>query len=102
MPDPSMTMKDIYQEQEDEMLAFPISREERKNVVQIALFFPSEQSRSYCTLQKWDCEMGKWCEEVEKQERNKSPPFFQRRGTKQMGLGTAGTYTGFDEPLKCN
>lgn len=67
MPNPSMAVKDIYQEQGDEMLTFPISGEERESVVQIALLLPSEQSRSYCILQKWDGEMGKQCEkEVEK------------------------------------
>lgn len=52
MPNPSTALKDIYQEQGDEMPAFSISREERKSVVQIALLLPSEQSRSYCTSQK--------------------------------------------------
>lgn len=80
MPNPSMALKHIYQEQGDEMLAFPISREERKSVVQIALLLPSEQRRSYCTLQKWDGEMGKQCEEVEKYERSRSPPFSREEG----------------------
>lgn len=67
MPNPSMAVEDIYQKQGDEVLTFPISGEERKSVVQIALLLPSEQSRSYCILQKWDSEMGKRCEEeVEK------------------------------------
>lgn len=64
MPNPIMALKDIYQEQGDEMLAFLISREERKSVVQRPLLLPSEQSRSYYTLQNWHGEMGKQCGEV--------------------------------------
>lgn len=43
MPNPSMAVKDIYQEQGDEMPTFPISREERKSVVQIAASITAEQ-----------------------------------------------------------
>ncbi|KAJ7396813.1 hypothetical protein BTVI_141332 [Pitangus sulphuratus] len=67
MPNPSMAVKDSYQEQGDEVLGSPISREERKSVGQIPLLLQLDQSRSYCISQKRDDAMGKqFEEEVEK------------------------------------
>lgn len=97
MPNPSMAVKDIHQEQGDEMPAFPISREERKSVVQVALLLLSEQSRSYCALQKWCSEVGKKSE-----ERSTSPPFSREEGPSKWDLVQQGPLSGFDEPLKCN
>lgn len=60
----SMSVKDICQEQGDDVLAFPIGTgKERKSIVQIALLPQPEQSKSYCILQKWDGAMGKWFED---------------------------------------
>lgn len=97
----SMSVKDICQEQGGNVLAFPISRgEERKSVVQIALLFQPEQSRSYCILQKWDGAMGKWFEdEVAEEQRNKNLPFPREEGPNSWDLLQQEPVTGSDEPL---
>lgn len=53
MPNPSMAVEDIYQKQGDEVLTFPISGEERKSVVQIALLLPSEQELLHLAKMEW-------------------------------------------------
>lgn len=43
MQNASMAVKDLYQEQENELLAFPISRKERKSVDSTATSIRAEQ-----------------------------------------------------------
>lgn len=104
MPNASMAVKDSCQEQGVAVLAFPISRgEKRKSIVPIALLLQSEQSRSYCVLQKHDGAVGKrFEEEVVKEQRNKNPPFTREEGPNSWDLVQQGPVSGSDEPLKCD